>query len=53
MYTVLVILLIILLLGGLPIWPYSRGWPTAYPAYPYAGGGILLLILIILLVGIF
>ena len=43
--TILLILLIILLVGALPAWPYSRSWG-------YAPGGVLgavLLVLIILL----
>jgi uncharacterized protein DUF3309 len=42
---ILVILLIVLLLGALPAWPYSRGWGY----YPSGGLGLILLILIILL----
>jgi len=42
--TVLIILLILLLLGALPTWPYSRGWGY----YPSGGLGLILLILIIL-----
>jgi hypothetical protein len=42
---ILVILLIVLLLGALPTWPYSRGWGY----YPSSGLGLVLLILIILL----
>ena len=42
--TVLVIL-ILLLLGALPTWPYSAGWGY----YPSGGLGIVLIILIILL----
>jgi hypothetical protein len=43
--TILIILLVLLLLGALPVWPYSRGWG-------YTGSGVLgvLLILIILAV---
>ena len=41
---ILVILLIVLLLGALPSWPYSRGWGY----YPSGGLGLVLLILIIL-----
>jgi hypothetical protein len=44
--TVLLILLILLLLGSLPAWPYSAGWGY----YPSGGLGLLLLILIILIV---
>jgi Protein of unknown function (DUF3309) len=44
--TLLLIILILLLLGALPLWPYSSGWGY----YPSGGLGLLLLILIILLV---
>jgi hypothetical protein len=41
--TILIIILVLLLLGALPVWPYSRGWG-------YSGSGLLgfLLVLIIL-----
>jgi len=42
---VLTILLIVLLLGALPTWPYSAGWGY----YPSGGLGLVLLILIILI----
>ena len=46
MGTILLIILIILLLGALPTWPYSAGW-----GYFHSGGlGLLLVIVIILLV---
>lgn len=45
MSTILLVVLILLLLGALPLWPYSSGWGY----YPSGGLGILLLILIILL----
>jgi hypothetical protein len=45
MYTILVVLLVLLLLGALPAWPYSRGWGY----YPSGGLGLIVLILIILL----
>jgi Protein of unknown function (DUF3309) len=46
--TVLVVILILLLLGALPAWPYSAGWGY----YPAGGiGGLLLLIVILALVG--
>lgn len=45
MYTLLVIILIILLLGALPTWPYSGGWGY----YPSGGLGLVLLIVIVLL----
>ena len=44
--TVLLILLVLLLLGSLPAWPYSTGWGY----YPSGGLGLLLLILVILIV---
>jgi hypothetical protein len=43
--TILLIILIILLLGALPSWPYSRGWGY----YPSGIFGIVLLVIIILL----
>jgi Protein of unknown function (DUF3309) len=46
MSTVLLVILILLLLGALPLWPYSSGWGY----YPSGGLGLLVLILIILLV---
>jgi hypothetical protein len=45
MYTILVVILILLLLGALPTWPYSRDWGY----YPSGGLGLVVLILIVLL----
>jgi hypothetical protein len=45
-YWILVVVLILLLLGALPTWPYSGGWGY----YPSGGLGLVLLIVIILLV---
>lgn len=42
---ILLIIVIILLLGALPTWPYSTGWGY----YPSGGLGLLLIILIVLL----
>lgn len=42
---VLLIILILLLLGGLPAYPYSRDWGYG----PVGGVGLLLVILLILL----
>ena len=42
---ILVIVLIILLIGAVPSWPYSRGWGY----YPSGGIGLILLIVLILL----
>ncbi len=43
--TVLLIILILLLIGALPLWPYSGGWGY----YPSGGMGLVLLIIIVLL----
>jgi hypothetical protein len=42
--TLIFIILIILLLGALPTWPYSTGWGY----YPSGGLGLVLLIVLIL-----
>ncbi len=42
--TLLLIVLVILLLGALPSWPYSRGWGY----YPSGTLGTVLLIVVIL-----
>jgi len=44
MGTILIIILILLLLGALPTWPYSSGWGY----YPSGGLGLILIIIIIL-----
>ncbi|PYL22126.1 MAG: DUF3309 domain-containing protein [Verrucomicrobia bacterium] len=44
MGTILLILLILLLIGALPAWPYSSGWGY----WPSGGLGLILLIVIIL-----
>jgi hypothetical protein len=44
--TILLIILIILLIGAFPTWPYSSGWGY----YPSGGLGLLLLVVIVLLV---
>ena len=43
--TILLIILILILLGALPTWPYSGGWGY----YPSGGIGLLLIIVIIML----
>ncbi|WP_201838912.1 DUF3309 family protein [Microvirga zambiensis] len=43
--TILLILIILLLIGAVPAWPYSRGWGYG----PSGLLGVVLLILIILL----
>lgn len=45
MYTILLIILILLLIGALPTWPYSSGWGY----YPSGGLGLLVVIVLILL----
>ena len=42
--TILLVILVILLLGALPTWPYSSGWGY----YPSGGLGIIVIILLIL-----
>jgi hypothetical protein len=46
MRTILLVVLILLLLGALPLWPYSAGWGY----YPGGAIGLILLVLIVLLV---
>jgi hypothetical protein len=46
MRTILLIILVILVLGALPTWPYSAGWGY----YPSGGLGLILLILLVLAV---
>jgi hypothetical protein len=45
MGTVLLVILILVLIGALPLWPYSSSWGY----YPSGGLGLLLVILIVLL----
>jgi hypothetical protein len=42
--TILIIVLILLLLGALPTWPYSTGWGY----YPGGGLGLVLVIVVVL-----
>jgi hypothetical protein len=46
--TLLLIVLVVLLLGALPSWPYSRGW-----GYRPSGlfGVVLLIVIVLLLLG--
>jgi hypothetical protein len=41
--TLLIIVLVLLLIGALPAWPYSTGWGY----YPSGGLGLVLLIILI------
>jgi Protein of unknown function (DUF3309) len=45
MRLIILILLILLLVGALPTWPYSAGWGY----YPSGGVGLLVLILVVVL----
>ena len=44
--TILLIVLILILIGAIPAWPYSRGWGYG----PSGGVGLLVIILIIALI---
>jgi hypothetical protein len=46
MSTILLVILILLLLGALPMWPYSSSWGY----FPSGGLGLVLVIVIILAV---
>ena len=46
MGTILLMILILLLVGALPTWPYSSGWGY----YPTGGLGLLVIIVIVLVV---
>jgi hypothetical protein len=43
--TILLIILVLVLIGALPTWPYSSGWGY----YPSGVAGVIVLILLILL----
>ena len=43
--TILLIIVILLLIGALPSWPYSSGWGY----YPSGGLGLVVIIILILL----
>lgn len=43
--TILLIVLILILIGALPTWPYSRGWGY----YPVGGVGLVVIVIVILL----
>jgi len=45
MSTILLILLVLLLVGALPAWPYSRSWGY----YPSGGLGFVVVFLLVLL----
>jgi len=43
--TIILIVLVLLLIGALPAWPYSRGWG-------YSGSGVIGLLIILFLVAL-
>lgn len=45
MYTILLVILILLVIGALPNWPHSQNWGYA----PSGGLGLILVIVLILL----
>jgi hypothetical protein len=45
MRLLLIILLVLLLVGSFPVWPYNMGWGY----YPVGGFGLLLIIVVVVL----
>jgi hypothetical protein len=45
MVTILIVLLVLMLIGAVPSWPYSRDWGY----FPSGGLGLVLLVVVILL----
>ena len=45
MITILLVILVLMLVGAFPSWPYSRNWGY----YPSGGLGLVVVILVILL----
>ena len=45
MTTILMIILLLLMVGSLPTWPYSSGWGY----YPAGGLGVILVVALVLL----
>ena len=45
MYTILLIILVLFLVGALPTWPHSANWGY----YPSGGVGVILVVVLILL----
>jgi hypothetical protein len=46
MRLVLILLIVLLLIGAFPVWPYSASWGY----YPSGGLGLILIVLVVLLV---
>jgi hypothetical protein len=45
MFTILLIVMVLLLIGALPTWPHSRGWGY----YPSGGLGLVVVMLLVLI----
>jgi Protein of unknown function (DUF3309) len=45
MRTILIVILVLLLLGALPTWPYSADWGY----YPGGGLGLVLIVVVVLI----
>ena len=45
MSTILLVILVIILIGALPTWPYSSGWGY----YPSGGLGLVFVVLLVLM----
>lgn len=45
MITILLIILVLLLIGAVPAWPYSRNWGP----YPSGTLGVILLVVVVLM----
>ena len=45
MLTILIVLLVLMLIGAAPAWPYSRDWGY----FPSGGLGLVLLVVVVLL----
>jgi hypothetical protein len=45
MLTILLIVLVLILIGALPTWPYSQGWGY----YPSSALGLIVIVLVVLL----
>ncbi len=43
--TLLIVLLILLILGALPLWPYAAGWGVGY-----APSGLFIILLVVVIV---
>ncbi len=44
--TILIVILILLLVGALPAWPYSKGWG------PYPGGLLFVILLVVVILAL-